>query len=155
MDKVKKYLPIAAMISAILAVILFLVCDVFVPVENSMVEAGKGFETTFGKKEEFMGMKATIYKFNFMGLLTIILAIVAMVALAISVKKANKIAAIVSIACFVVAAIFFFCTKSFVLSANDAKDMADAYKNGIGAILAGVLSLVSAAATAVPAFLKD
>ncbi len=154
MDKVKKYLPIAAMISAILAVILFLVCDVVVPTEAGEA-IGNGWETTFGKKEEVMGIKVTMLKFNFMGLLTIILAIVAMVALAISVKKANKIAAIVSIACFVVAAIFFFCTKSFVLSANDWKDAADYAKLGVGAILAAILSLVSAAAVAGATFLKD
>ena len=154
MDKVKKYLPIAAMVSAILAVILFLVCDVLVPVEAGEA-AGKGFETTFGKKEEFMGFEMTVYKFNFMGLLTILIAIAGMVALAVSVKKANKIAAIVSIACFALAAIFFFCTKSFILSANDAKNYADYYKNGVGAILAAIFSLVSAAAVAGATFLKD
>lgn len=151
MNKIKKYLPIAAMISGVLAIVLFLFCDVFAGAGAT----GNGIETTFGKKEEIMGFKMTIYKFNFMGLVTILLAIAACVALAISVKKANKIAAIVSIACFVVAAIFFFCTKSFVLSANDAKELADAYKNGVGAILAGILSLVSAAAVAGATFLKD
>ena len=151
MDKVKKYLPLVATISGILAVVLFLFMDVFA----GAGVAGNGLETTFGKKQDVFGFKVTIFKFNFMGFVTILLALAAVIVSALANKKQNKVAIIVGAALFFVAAIFFFCTKSFVLSANNVdKAIADAYKNAGGAILAGILSIVGAVATATPIVLE-
>lgn len=151
MDKVKKYLPWAAVVLAALAVVFFFACDVmkvdFMGVSEGV---GNGFETTFGKKEA----GETVFKFNFMGLVTVLLAVAALVLSVLYALKGNDLMGLVAAACFVVAAIFFFSTKGFVLTANDGKEYADMYKLAIGSILAGILSIVGAVAVAVPVVLK-
>ena len=145
MDKVKKYLPWAAVVLAALAVVLFLFCDAVKAEFMGMSDADNGLNITFGRNGN---------DFNIMSLITVLLAVAALVLSALYALKGNELMGIIAAACFVVAAIFFFCTKNFFLSANDAKEAADMFKLAIGSILAGILSIVGAVAVAVPVVLK-
>lgn len=88
-----------------------------------------------------------------------LIAVVAMVAGAVvaflSAKKEGDLFKYIAAACFVVGAILCFLTKNFYLSANDLSAMKSLFDLGIGAILAGILSIVSAVAVILPKFLKD
>ena len=88
------------------------------------------------------------------------IAVVAMVAGAVvaflSANKEGDLFKYIAVACFVVGAIFCFLTKNFYMSANDiASEMKSFFDLGIGAILAGICSIVSAVAVILPKFLKD
>ncbi|MBQ9714067.1 MAG: hypothetical protein IJV83_05595 [Clostridia bacterium] len=154
MDKVKKYLPLGAAIAGVLALILFFACDVvYMEVMGEKVgDAVNGWEATFGKKEE--GVE--LVKFAFMNFLTVILLIGAIACAVLSyLKPENKMFAYIAAGLFALAAIFFFCAKGFYCSANDVEsEMKEYLKLGVGAIIAAILSLLSAAAVAVPAVLK-
>ena len=89
-------------------------------------------------------------------LVTVVLAI-ASVALAVVcyLKGANEMLRYVATAVMVVTAVFCFSSKGFIVTDMGAKDYASMFDLGIGAILGGILFIVSAVATILPKFLKD
>lgn len=157
MKALKKYLGWIAVACAVVAVIM---CAL--PFAKMGDETVSGFEAMFGYKESAMGMSVEVFGFSVMNLLSVVLVVVAAVCAHLGKKKGNKIMNYVAIACFVVAAIFFFCAVNFLQMGKFYKDMgmtSDLWKEmlkdldlGIGAVLAGIVSLVGAAAVAVDTF---
>ncbi len=147
MDKIKKWLPLGAAVAGALALILFLACPAIV------------METGIGKAEA-NGIEAMKDgEFVFMILLTILLVVAAIACSVLSfLKPENKLFAYVAAACFAVAAVFFFSTKGFFLTANDWNKidaLKEAYKLGFGSIIGAILSIVGAGAAICPVVLKD
>jgi len=109
------------------------------------------FQTSFGYTEN----SAKIWGFSFGNFLTFIFLLVAIGACCVKVvfKKGNigKFAGIVSAVLFIVAGIFFFLNQTFAIS-----DLKDAYKLAVGAILAGVFSIIAGCVVCFDTFfLKD
>ena len=117
-------------------------------------------------KLDFMGVTDTENGLNCMlgkdggeFVFMMLVAVVAMVAGAVvsylSVKKEGDLFKYIAAACFVVAALLCFLTKNFYCSANDLSEVKSMFDLGIGAILAGICSLVAAAAVILPKFIKE
>lgn len=146
MDKIKKWLPLGAAIAGGLALILGLFCPAVAIDFMGVKETENGMNCMLGKDGG---------EFVFMMLLTVLLVVVAIVCSILAYVKAdNKLFALIAAACFAVAAIFYFSTKGFYLTANDAKEVADMFKLGIGSILAGILSILGAGAVVCPVVLN-
>lgn len=114
-------------------------------VEN--VTTYTGLEAIFGKEDVLL--------FSFMNLLSYILVLAALVLLILKLCGVlkSKVFDYVIVALFVVAAVFFFLTVQFVVWEESAKSVLDlaqsTYALGAGTIVAGVLSLLSAAGVVV------
>lgn len=118
-----------------------------------------GAQTTFGYATE----NATYFQFSFMNLLPYVLVLVAVVLTALKlfgVLKSNLFD-FLSLAMFVVAGVFFFLTVNFAVMSeglSNAINVANRLTTvvtthlGVGAIVAGVLSLVSAFMLLIKAF---
>ncbi len=146
MDKIKKWLPLGAAVAGVLALILFLACNAIVVETPFGDEGANGIEAM--KDGEFV----------FMILLTILLVVAAVVCSVLAfLQPENKLFAIIAAACFALAAIFFFSTKGFFLTANDWNKIdavKDAYKLGFGSVIGAILSVVGAGAVITPVVLK-
>ncbi len=146
MDKIKKWLPLGAAVAGVLAVILFIACPALV------IDAGYGKADANGIEVMKDG------EFVFMILLTLLVAAAAIACSVLSYLTGNKLFALIAAACFAVAAIFFFSTEGFFLTANDWNKIdaaKEAYKLGFGSVIAAILSIVGAGAVALPVVLKD
>ena len=151
MDKIKKYLPLAAAVAGALALILFIACPAIV------------YKTPYGT-QEWNGMDVTVgddksYKFSFMIFVAVVLAIAGVACAVLSyLKPENKMFALIAAACFAVAAILFFCTVAFAqldgVSKEYAKEIKKELDLGVGAIFAAILSIVGAGASAAPVVLN-
>lgn len=105
-----------------------------------------GLKTTFGYSERSF----TVFKFSFMNFLTYVLVIVGIVFTVLSAMgKLGKISGYVAMACFLIAGIFFFCARVFTVPASGSMD---GWSLGAGAIVSGILSIISAALVAVKTF---
>ena len=146
MNFLKKKGYLVAAIAGLVAVVLYL----FLP----------------AMKLDFMGVTDTENGLNCMlgkdggeFVLMMLVAVVAMVAGAVvsylSANKEGDMFKYVAAACFVVGALLCFLTKNFYCSANDLSEVKSMFDLGIGAILAGICSIVAAAAVIAPKFLKD
>lgn len=145
MKALKKWFPLISLVAGVLA----LVCILMACVKSSTGSAS-GLEVCFGKKEEML-------KFSIMNLLPYVLAIAGGVVAFLGAKKGNKIMAYVAIACFAVAAVFFFMATNFVTWDNVIpkemqKEMNKALDLGIGSILAAIFSLLGAVAVVLDTF---
>ena len=119
-----------------------------------------GLETVFGAEHTydsaFGESNAQIFKFSFLSLIPYILVLVGVAFAALAaLGKLGKIAPIVSAACFVVAAVFFFIALptcvlnvSDKATAEDINKIKEGYSLGAGPIVAGIFSILSALATA-------
>lgn len=146
-------LPVAA---ALLAVVAF--CMMFVPavqrvssISDKLIISYTGAQVTFGYTEP--NTDAAILGFSFMNFVPYLLLLVGIAFSVLSVLgKLGKIAPIVSAACFLVAGILFFLAPQMMVYATDSKDLADGLKEGLslgaGAIVAGIMSILSALASA-------
>ena len=116
------------------------------------------FNMMFGTGDFYGKGKLSVGTFNFLLFLPFLLLLVGIALSVVSLFVDNKILKIVAIACFVVAGIFFFLTKSLSpLSVKSDmrklfKDTLKYFKLGIGAILAGIMSLLSGVAACVGTF---
>lgn len=140
MKELKKWAPLAAIIASALALVLY----VFAPVIKHEIA---GTATVWDSiKDDKIPMI----------LVTVVLAI-ASVALAVVcyLKGANEMLRYVAVAVMVVTAVFCFSSKGFIVTDMGMKDYASMFDLGIGAILGGILFIVSAVATILPKFLKD
>ena len=161
----KKHLTIGNILlcSAALLSLIALIVGLCVPAISYTVEAfGKtttstytGAQVTFGytaKAEAGLGTASLeVWKFSFLNLLTYILLLAGMVfALLALFGKLGKISAFVAAACFLVAGVFFFCSVPFTVPASEKATM-EGWKLGAGAIVGGVLAILSAACCVVKA----
>lgn len=105
-----------------------------------------GAQLAFGYEEEVLGVSTTILNFNIMTTLAFFLPLIGGV-LALIFKN-GFITKIVTNACFVVGAVFLFCTVAFmpVGLPEASKDAFDAsmWALSAGPIVAGVLSIIGA-----------
>lgn len=126
---------------------------IFLPAIGSGDDAWNGLKVVFGYTEKsgvtFLKMKAEVFKFSFMNLLTYILVLVALVLTLLQVLTGkNNIFAYVTVLCSLVAGIFFFLTKNFTVLGDATSLFADKeafVKNaelGVGPILGGIFCLV-------------
>ena len=146
MDKIKKWLHLGAAIAGALALILGLFCPAVAIDFMGVKDSENGLNCMLGKDGG---------EFVFMMLLTVLLVVAAIACSVLAyLKPENKLFALIAAACFAVAAIFYFSTKGFYLTAHDAKEVADMFKLGIGSILAAILSILGAGAVAVPVILN-
>ena len=119
-----------------------------------------GTDLAFGYSEngvKLLGASANIVTY------ILLLAGIACAVLAV-LGKGGNIARIVSVACFVVAGIFFFCSIAFAsfypeMESGKIKDglveeLKKALSLGAGSIVGGILSILAGAVVAVPVFLK-
>lgn len=134
--KNKNVLPILALVFGALAVLMFIICPVVTMKVGGQTYGDKGLEAIQGKE----GMKATPLL-----IVPLVLAIVGIVLVAVSMKGNKKLAMAAGV-CFVVAAVFFFLTRTFYVSANKdllVMGMDELVKLGGGAIYAGVMCVAS------------
>ena len=139
MDKLKKYLPLVAVILAVVAVAMM-----FLPAFEGNSEI-KGFNAVFGYS--LMGFK--LLDFSFMNLIPYVLLIVGIACAGmVSKKEDNFVISIVAAVCMLVAGIFFFMTPNFC---NPAVEGA---KLGTGLMLSAICSIAGAVCVVIPAILK-
>ena len=145
MEKLKKYLPLVAVILAVVAVAMM-----FLPAfEGEVNNDIKGFNTIFGYKQSFMGYEMELLKFSFMNLVPYVLLIVGIACAGmVSKKEDGFIVAIVAAACMLVAGIFFFMVPNFCNPAVEG------VKIGAGPTIAAICSIIAAVCVVVPAILK-
>ena len=157
----KKFAPVIAAALGVIAVIM-----IFLPA----IVAGKnnysGLKIVFGYMETTLSgkLEVDLFKFSFMNLLPYLLVLAGAALCVLSfLGKGNKYFVYAAIACFALAAIFFFCAIPFTLLADYLQDAADklgvnakeGWKLGAGSVIAAICSIFSAACTAAPIFLKD
>ena len=162
MKAFKKFAPvIAALLGVVAIVMLFL--PAVVAGENSF----NGLKAVFGWTKTTKSIVGTIetemLKFSFMNLLSYILVAVGVVLSVLTfLGKGNKFFALIAAACFIVAAVFFFCTIPFTVVADGWNKLASAiggnikegWKLGAGPIIAAICSILAAGTAVAPALLK-
>lgn len=113
-------------------------------------------QVTFGYSEKLQSLSTEVFKFSFGNFLTYLLLLVGIVfAVLALLGKLGKIAPLAAAVAFVVAAILFFCTAAMCVPGNDIVEaMKEKFALGAGAIVGGVLSILSALASASTLFLK-
>ncbi len=161
----KKYLTVGNILLCLAAVLgLVSVLLMFAPSITSTVEilsvkstsSFSGARVTFGYTEtpENTKLSIQIFKFSFGNFLPYLLALVGIVFAVLAIfGKLGKISGFVAAGCFLIAGILFFCALAFTVPAAKDADM-KGYTLGAGAIVSGILSLISAALCVVPVFLK-
>ncbi len=121
---------------------------IFLPTIKADSEKWNGIKCSFGYSESFMGVSVKVFKFSILNLLPWVLVIVYGVIAGMN-KSNNKVMTIATIAIAVVAAVLFFMSKNFIningLSGEELKESRKLFDLGIGAILAGIFSLIAAA----------
>lgn len=156
-----KFLYLVACVLGIVAVCMIFLQAVKIPDIKTgygtvEIETGyTGLQVVFGNKVE--GVSELL--FSFMALLPYLLMIggVVLSALKITGKGKNGILDFVSIGLFVAAGVLMFITPSFVVFADTVLGKTAAlieYKLSIGAILAGIFSILAGATIAVKNLLK-
>ncbi len=105
-----------------------------------------GLKVVFGYKEAVTdSITVELIKFSFMNLLTYILVLAAIIFAVFGILKSNKLFLLVTIVCALAAAIFFLCTKSFVVLPEDGK-LSEEVKLCAGPIVGAICMFLSAIA---------
>ena len=153
MKALKKWFPLISLICGVLALVML-----FLPCVKIPGESYNGLKAAFGNKDAGFG-------FSILNTITFVAAIAGGVLAYLGAKKGNKIMKYVAIACFAVAAVFFFCMVNFSQPGKEAIDyfgkstakkmMEEMLDLGIGAILGGIACLVGAASTVCDVVVKE
>lgn len=153
MKALKKWFPLISLICGALALVM-----IFLPCVESFGENYNGLKAAFGNKDAG-------FAFSILNTITFVLAIVGGVLAYLGAKKGNNVMKYVAIACFVVAAIFFFCMVNFSQPSKEAVDyfgkslakemMEKSLDLAIGAILGGIFCLVGAASVICDVVVKE
>ena len=158
----KKYLTLGNILlcgAAVLGLVSILM--MFAPGVQYTVDAGllgksvtayTGAQITFGYTEKTgtpLGeISAKVFNFSFMNLLTYILVLAGLVLAVLAIVFKCKYIAPVAAGCFLIAGIFYFLAVPFCAPAIENSDALATYKEalslGAGAIVAGILSIISA-----------
>ncbi len=159
----KKKISIALILSAV-AALLGIVAIVMLAapgITYTLEVLGKKSTTNYSMAQLTFGTEKGGFAFSFMNFLPFLLVVVGIVLAALTALKGNKLTAIIAAVCFLAAGVLFFCCKQLIVFdtgdlSGEAKDLAvkvakeaiKEFKLGIGAILAGILSILSAIACA-------
>ncbi len=164
-------LSAGAVIFAIVAFCMMFANAVELVSGENVLASYKGTQVAFGYSETYPIIgEVKFLNFSFMNLLPYILVLAgAVVAILAALGKKSFLLNIIAVACFVLAAVFFFTAASYVSVAGSegssswsalVKNIVDALKDGdnlkiaIGSILGGVFSIVAAACSALKIFVK-
>ncbi|MDE7296228.1 MAG: hypothetical protein K2N84_03080 [Clostridia bacterium] len=155
----KKKISIALILSAV-AALLGIVAIIMLAapgITYTLEVLGKKSTTNYSMAQLTFGNEKVKFAFSFMNFLPFLLVVAGIVLAALTALKGNKLTAIIAAVCFLAAGVLFFCCKQLIVFdtgdlSGEAKDAAvklakEAYKEfklGIGAILAGILSILSA-----------
>ena len=162
--KIEKFIPLIAAALGVVAIIMLFLPAVVISEDVSY----NGWHAMFGYTETkdvpLVGEKKFEYlAFSFMNLLTLILVAAGIVLCVLSfLGKGNKFFAFIAIACFIVAAVFFFLTVAFTtagavytIDGNFAQEkVKEAWKLGAGPIIGGILSILAGLVVSVPVVAK-
>ncbi len=162
----KKYLTLGNILVCCAALLgLISIFLMFAPAISYTLDVGiaKGTQTYTGaqiafgytEKSEVLGqtIEAQIFKFSFMNFLPYVLALAGVVLAVLSVFFKCKYIAPVAAGCFLVAGVFFFCAVPFTVPAGENATM-EGFTLAAGAIVSGIFSILSAALSAAPIFIK-
>ncbi len=168
--KIERFIPVIAAALGVIAIIMFFLPAVVIPATKmGSVTIGEdtvynGWQTMFGFFEKAdNGDKIEHLAFSFMNLLTLILVAAGIVLCVLSfLGKGNKFFALIAIACFIVAGVFFFLTlvftqagAAYTLNGNLAQEkVKEAWKLGAGPIVGGILSILAGLVVSVPVVVK-
>ena len=168
MAKKKKFKLDLRVLLSVTAVILAIVavCMAFAPaavVENTKVTY-KGWQLAFGYKysKTVFGTElgVEVFKFSFMNVLPYLLLLAGIVFGVLSVAgKLGKLSGFISSGCFLAGGVLYFCVVPMCIPASSVDAVGEIVKEnlviGAGAVVAGVLSILAAAATAAKLFVKN
>ena len=166
--KIEKFIPLIAAALGVVAIIMFFLPAVVIPATKLTEEVNyNGWQAIFGLTEtsKVLGneVKTEYLAFSLMNLLTLILVAAGIVLCVLSfLGKGNKFFAFIAIACFIVAAVFFFLTVAFTTAGavytfdgNLAQQkVKEAWKLGAGPIIGGILSILAGLVVSVPVVAK-
>lgn len=156
---------IAAMLSVLLGIVAIIMMFVPSVAIKDSESTYTGLQVTFGHKKN----DVTYFDFSFMNMLTYILVLVGILFAMLSILgKGSKFAAFISAAAFLVAGIFFFCEVAFCVPNKDMEgiisgiagifgekaSIKDSLTLGAGAIVGGIVSLLSTLGMGYKAFAK-
>ncbi|MBE7101420.1 MAG: hypothetical protein E7364_07455 [Clostridiales bacterium] len=153
MKALKKWFPLISLICGAVALVML-----FLPCLKVPGESYNGLKAAFGNKDAGFG-------FSILNTVTFVAAIAGGVLAYLGAKKGNNVMKYVAIACFAVAAIFFFCMVNFSQPSKEIVDligksaakkmMEESLDLAIGAILGGIFCIVGAASVACDTFIKE
>jgi hypothetical protein len=169
--KIEKFIPLIAAALGVVAIIMLFLPAVVIPATKLTEEVNyNGWQAIFGLTEtsKVLGneVKTEYLVFSFMNLLTLILVAAGIVLCVLSfLGKGNKFFAFIAIACFIVAAVFFFLTLKFTTAGSvyainligQELSQAEAKKGwalGVGPIIGGILSILAGLVVSVPVVAK-
>ena len=110
-----------------------------------------GAELIFGKKTSTALGDVVYFKFSFLLFLGFVCAIAGLVITILPLCGVKcKLFPIIALACFVVAAVFAFLSKSCCVAGNGDMGAGGAYDLGVGAIIAGIAYICAAITSALP-----
>lgn len=158
MKKLNKLLSLIMFACFLVAIIMIFVPAVKIDSIMFAEKSYNGLKIIFGytSKNNIGGglnYEAEVFKFSFMNLLTYILVLVALLLTCMEIVKNSKKASIVTyvtILCAIVAGVFFFLTRNFVVVSDSVKKGFDTAKTtfakeaelGAGSIIGGVTCLL-------------
>ncbi len=155
-----KILYLIAAVLGVVAIVMMFVDTVKIPDTKILGETieGEGYsglKVAFGYKED----DVAIFKFSFMGLLPYILVLAGVVLTLVNTfaKKNNKILDFVSVGLLIVAGVLFFIMPNFIVFADTLAGKIAAeidYELTVGAIIAAISAVASAAVVLTKVFLK-
>lgn len=159
----KKKISIALILSAC-AILLGIVAIIMLaaPAITYTVEAfGQKSTLTYTMAQITFGYEKGGFAFSFMNFLSFLLVVAGIVLAALTALKGNKLTAIIAAVCFLAAGVLFFCCKQLIVfdtgdltgelkdfALMSTKELIKDFKLGIGAILTGILSILSAVSCA-------
>ena len=147
MKALKKYFPLISLVCGVAAFIM-----IFLPAVEIPGYDWNGLKVCFGDKDFNM-------KFSICSTATYLLAIAGGVLAYYGAKNSNKKFQYAAIACFAVAAIFFFIAPNFIqwkgVPESAAKEARKLYDAAIGSILGALFCLVGAASTVCDVVIKE
>jgi hypothetical protein len=147
---------ICTIVLGALALILYMFCPALKADGIGGDTTYSGIELMFGKSTTVLGTKVTIFKFSFLLFLGFIFAIAGLVITILPMAGVKfKLFPIIALACFVVAALFAFLSKTCCVLGNGDMGAGSGTSLGVGAIIGGILYILAACTSALPLVLKD
>lgn len=145
MDKIKKYLPFAALGLALLAFLMIFFPAIVIKGGENIEWSGWGVSWAFLYDDDGTSV---------LNALTYLILLGGIALFILSLLQDNKLFLHISIGCFFVTGIMFFCTVEFLAisarSAGEKSYIRECFVLGWGAIIAGICSIFAAICAAAP-----
>lgn len=150
-----------AALFALAAICMLFVNAVSVTVGDTVITSFTGLQVAFGYSETtsvpLVGELTTkILSFSFMNMLPYLLALGGLVVVLLNLNGNSFLLNVISLGCFVAAAVFFFTAQAYVITASEAVNTyaKDNFTLAIGSILGGVFSIIAAIGAGAKIILK-